>query len=101
MAYCQLDPEKLEPGDVILEAGTGIISQGIKFVDAGLLNTSGIGDAPAFSHVFLYVGMNLIMEADEDVRSLLASRVITEHPRTFSSCDIPNSSGRLQSPSGN
>jgi cell wall-associated NlpC family hydrolase len=88
----------LEPGDVILEAGTGIISQGIKLVDAGLLNTLGTGDAPAFSHVFLYVGMNLIMEADEDVRSLLASRVITEH---FSSCDIPNSSGRLQSPSGN
>jgi len=98
MAYCQPDSEKLEPGDVILEAGTGIISQGIKLVDAGLLNTLGTGDAPAFSHVFLYVGMNLIMEADEDVRSLLAS---PEHPRTFSSCDIPNSSGRLQSPSGN
>jgi len=75
MTYYQLDSEKLEPGDVILEAGGGLISNAIKLVDGGALN--------AFSHVFVYVGMNLIMEADEDVRSILASRVITQTPDSY------------------
>jgi hypothetical protein len=75
MTYYQLDTDKLQPGDVILEAGSGLISNAIKLLDGGALT--------AFSHVFLYVGMNLIMEADEDVRSILASRVITETPDSY------------------
>jgi hypothetical protein len=83
MPYFQLDSDRLEPGDVILEAGAGLISQGIKLVDAGLYRTLGFDDFEAFSHVFIYVGMNFIIEADQDVRSLIASRVITDHPENF------------------
>jgi len=72
MTLYQLDAEKLRPGDVIVEAGDGMISKLIKFFDSG-----------RFSHVSVYVGMNALMEADEGVRIILASRVITETPDKF------------------
>ncbi|HEY7248517.1 MAG TPA: hypothetical protein VH678_32030 [Xanthobacteraceae bacterium] len=72
MMFYQLDAEKLRSGDVLLEAGSGLISEAIKIADRG-----------AFSHAFLYVGMSMIMEADEGVRMLMASRVITDSPDKF------------------
>jgi hypothetical protein len=73
VAYYQLNSEKLCPGDVILEAGSGAISAAIKFFD----------NRGTYSHVFLYVGVNMIMEADEGVRMILASRIITPDPEVF------------------
>jgi hypothetical protein len=79
VTYYQLNSEKLRSGDVILEAGTGLGSKIIKLVDRGE-NAAKYGK---FSHVFVYVDMNAIMEADEGVRMILASRVITETPDKF------------------
>jgi hypothetical protein len=79
MAFFQLDAEKLEPGDVILESGSGKISKLITVADRPV---GARGDV-RFSHVFVYVGMGQIMEADEGVRLLLANRVLTEEPERF------------------
>ena len=68
----QLDPTRLLPGDVILEAGEGWYARVTQFLDRG-----------PFSHVILYLGANFIVEAvEEGVRIIQALRVVTFDPQT-------------------
>jgi hypothetical protein len=69
----QLDPTRLLPGDVILEAGEGWYARVTQFLDRG-----------RFSHVILYLGANFIVEAvEEGVRIMQALRVITFDPQSY------------------
>jgi hypothetical protein len=79
MTFFQLDAEKLQPGDVVLEAGSGAISKLIKVADRPRSGSR----RGSFSHVFVYVGYSNIMEADEGVRLLAVNRIITAEPDRF------------------
>jgi hypothetical protein len=69
----QLDPTRLMPGDVILEAGEGWYARVTQLIDRG-----------PFSHVILYLGANFIVEAvEEGVRIIQALRVITFDPQSY------------------
>jgi hypothetical protein len=69
----QLDPTRLMPGDVILEAGEGWYARVTQFLDRG-----------PYSHVILYLGANFIVEAvEEGVRIIQALRVITFDPQSY------------------
>ena len=72
-AIYQLNATALQPGDVILETGTGLFSKLIRLFDRG-----------PYSHVILYLGANFIVEAvGSGVRILQASRIITYDPRRY------------------
>lgn len=91
MGCFQLNSEKLKPGDVILEAGDGLTAEFIKSVDRISIFEKG-----KFSHVFIYLGMNLIMEADADVRRIQASRIITDNLNKFLILRHPNNPDGIQ-----
>ena len=90
MPYHQLNANVLRPGDVILEAGAGMVAWLIKRFDRGKLSTSG----KVFYHVLLYTGMQFVTEATrEGVRSFDAGRIITKNPSDFLVLRHPKLSG--------
>ncbi len=73
-----LNSNSLKTGDIILEAGESWISKAIMLGDRLSWDEGG-----KYSHAFIYIGMSYIMEADEDVRSILAARIVTDDPSKF------------------
>ena len=87
-ALYQIDPTKLLPGDVILEAGDSLYSRVIR-----------LSDWSRFSHVVLYLGANFIVEAVEDgVRIIQALRVITFDPTGYLVLRLPTSRSCMTRP---
>jgi hypothetical protein len=80
MRAYQLDSNQLHPGDVLLEAGSGLFSFLIRWLDGG-----------PYSHSVLYLGHNIIVEAVErGVIQLPAGRLITTQPENYAVFQYPD-----------
>jgi hypothetical protein len=86
MQAYQLDPNRLLPGDVLLERGRGLESAIIRVFDWG-----------SFSHAILYLGGGQIIEAvDRGVSLRSALYVICTDPSRFALLRHPDGRGRIE-----